>query len=432
MRHFLLLLVLALALAGCGAAASTPTPALPEPSGAVRLMAFGDPQEQQAYTDLLTAFMAKYPQVQATLEFVPYPNQYRAQMDQNFGAGTPADVLIINYRRSIDFAAQGLLAPLTSYIAQTPSLDTAAFFPQALAAFQYGEQYCLPQSISPLLIYYNKALFAAAGLPEPTAGWRWDDFLQAARTLTSDSDDDGIIDQYGLGTEAALYRVLPFIWSSGGEIVDAPTKPTRLTFDNPQTRAALEWFIALQQTWHVTPNPVQEQLEPHESRFVHGRLGMFMNSYRGVASYRQIADLDWDVVPLPVSQRAASILHSEGYCMAQASSNKLAAWALIAFASSPAGQRIVAEGGRTIPALRAEAERLLSAPTTEPPQHLRAFLDSIADTRPMPTMPRWLEVEQNTDLLLEYAFHGDMTLDQAITQIITLTQPAFDAQGAGK
>ena len=74
---------------------------------------------------------------------------------------------------------------------------------------------CLPQNVSSLVVYYNRDLFEAAGVPLPTAGWTWDDMTAAAAALR-----DG--DQYGLGVEASIIRLAPFVWSNGGDIVDDP------------------------------------------------------------------------------------------------------------------------------------------------------------------------------------------------------------------
>ena len=60
--------------------------------------------------------------------------------------------------------------------------------------------------------------------------------MATAKALTKDTDGDGAIDQYGLGTEASIFRLAPFIWQNGGDIVDDPDKPTRLTLDTPEAK----------------------------------------------------------------------------------------------------------------------------------------------------------------------------------------------------
>ena len=104
------------------------------------------------------------------------------------------------------------------------------------------------------------------------------------------------------------------------------------------------------------PDAVQEAAEGSESRFQNGRLGMFLNSRRGVPTYREIEAFDWDVAPLPQNKQRAGILHADAYCMAAATENKDAAWTFIEFANSAEGQTIIAASGRTVPSLKAVAE----------------------------------------------------------------------------
>ena len=48
-----------------------------------------------------------------------------------------------------------------------------------------GQLYGIPRDNSTGVLYYNKDLFAAAGVREPTADWAWDQLLAAAKQLTS-------------------------------------------------------------------------------------------------------------------------------------------------------------------------------------------------------------------------------------------------------
>ena len=54
-----------------------------------------------------------------------------------------------------------------------------------------------------------------------------------AKKLTLDKDGDGKTDQYGLGVEASIIRLAPFVWSNGGEIVDRPEEPDAPDAEQP-------------------------------------------------------------------------------------------------------------------------------------------------------------------------------------------------------
>jgi len=48
--------------------------------------------------------------------------------------------------------------------------------------FRYkGDLWCIPQNVSSLAVYYNKALFDTAGLAYPADDWTWDDFVRQPR-----------------------------------------------------------------------------------------------------------------------------------------------------------------------------------------------------------------------------------------------------------
>jgi multiple sugar transport system substrate-binding protein len=219
--------------------------------------------------------------------------------------------------------------------------------------------------------------------------------------------------------------VAPFVWQNGGDLVDDPAAPTRLALDSPAAREALQWFVNLQVRHHVVPDAVAEAAEDSESRFLNGRLGMFLNSRRGVPTYRAIEGFDWDVAPLPQGKGRAGILHADAYCMPAASQNKAAVWAFIEFANSAEGQRIIAASGRTVPSLRSVAESPAFLDPGQRPAASRVFLDEIPFIRAVPVMETWVDIEDLTSEELARAFYGQASLDEVIRAATERAQPFF-------
>jgi multiple sugar transport system substrate-binding protein len=284
---------------------------------------------------------------------------------------------------------------------------------------------CIPQNLSSLVVYYNRDMFERSGVPRPTDDWTWDDFLHAARVLTRDTRGGGRVDQYGLGTEVSIFRLAPFVWQNGGELVDSTQAPTRLTLDAPAAREAVQWFVELQTKHRVVPDAVEEKAESSESRFLNGRLGMFLNSRRGVPTYRTITSFDWDVAPLPRRRHRAGILHADAYCMPRATKNKAAAWALVEFANSPDGQRAVAASGRTVPSLRLLAESPAFLRPDTPPRNSRVFLTELPFIRTVPVTEGWVDVEELAGEELARAYYGRAGVDEVIATAIRRAAAAF-------
>jgi multiple sugar transport system substrate-binding protein len=396
-------------------APATSSPEPTAPVAQVSFMIFGDPAEKAAYDGLVSAFEQRNPTIDIELIHIPSQGDYRTRLGADFAAGTPADIVLINYRRYAALAARGVLEPLGPYLAESSVLKEGDFYPEALAPFYWaGKLMCIPQNLSSLVVYYNKNLFDQAGVAYPKADWNWDDFLATAKALTKDTDGDGVADQHGLGTEASIFRVAPFIWQNGGDLVDNPTAPTKLALDTPAAKQAIQWFADLQAKHHVAPDRTQEQAEASESRFQNGRLGMFLNSRRGVPTYRTITGFDWDVAPLPQGQQRAGILHSDAYCMPSVSKQKAATWAFIEFANSAEGQTIIAGSGRTVPSLKSVAESPAFLDPSVKPQNSRVFLDVIPFIRGVPVMEAWVDIEDTVGKEIERAFYGEATVDEAI------------------
>jgi multiple sugar transport system substrate-binding protein len=405
--HFTILVILLLVsslLSACQPAAS----------GKITFMVSGNPAELAAYQKMVAAFTAKNASIEVELVHIPNDSDYQKRLAADLAAGAPADVVLINYRRQAAFSNSGALTALDDYIAKSTQIKPADFYPQAFDAFQWnGKQMCIPQNMSSLVVYYNKDLFKAAGIPVPAADWTWDDFLADAKALTQDTNGDGQIDQFGAGIDPGTVRFAPFVWQAGGELVDGDITPSMLTLDTPEALAAANFFFGLQAA-HFVPNQEEAAARDIQSRFLDGALAMYFNSRRPVPTFRASAKFDWDVAPLPHYQTVATVLHTDAYCIPSGSKNKDAAWMLVEFANSVEGQTIIAGTGRTVPSRIAVANSPVFLDPNAKPTSSRVFLDVIPTMRAMPLFPRWIEIEEIVDSELERGFYGQTDAQSAL------------------
>ena len=392
----------------------------------VSFMVFGDPAERQAYVELVDAFHEAHPDIEVELRTIPSPTDYRTRLATEFAAGSPPDISLMNFRRYAAFAANDLLEPLGPLLQNSDLISVDDFYEVAIEGFMWqGVLMCIPQNISSLVVYYNEDLFDAAGVPYPADDWNWDDFVQTASALTRDVDGDGAVDQYGLGMEPTLFRLAPFVWQNDAPVVDSVERPSRLTLTRPPSLEALQWFVDLRQVHEVVPTRVEEAAQDSESRFIAGTTAMFLNSRRGTPTYREIASFTWDVAPLPQGKNAASILHSDAYCMSTGTENKEAAWTFIEYANSVEGQSLIAGSGRTVPSLKSVAESPAFLDPSQPPARARVFLDTVPLLRLVPVISTWEEIEKTANQEIERAFYGDITAQEAATLSFLRTEEYF-------
>ena len=391
----------------------------------VTVMVAGDPEEIDAYRAVVAGFNDAQGAVDAELTPFAERDDLILRLSTSIAGGQPPDLFLMNYRFYGQFASRGALEPVAPYLEESDAFSEADFFETAMTPFRWdGEQMCMPQNVSSLVVYYNDDLFEDAGVELPRDGWGWDDMVAAAKKLTRDRDDDGTVDIYGLGVDPEIIRVAPFIWSNGGRLVDDEASPTGFSLDGSAV-AALDTFFDLRSVHGVTPTDEEAEAEDFESRFLNGRLGMLMESRRVVPTLRTITDFGWDVVGIPTLGSPASILHSDAYCMTAGSDAKDEAWRFMEFALGPEGQRIASEAGRTVPSLRSIAESDAFLDPDALPANGQAFLDQIPYLRSVPTISTWPEIEDAANGLLEEAYYAGGSALEVAVELETRTRDLF-------
>ena len=395
-------------------------------SGTIDFLAFGDAEELVAYRQLIDAFEEAEPGVSVNFIETSDRDDLIARLSTAFAGGAPPDLFLMNYRFYGQFYATDVLEPLQPYLDSSDVFGADEFYPQAMAAFQQGgQQICMPQNISSLVVYYNKDLFDEAGVSYPKDEWTWPGFVEKARALTQDLDGDGDIDRYGVGMDPEIIRLAPFVWSAGGELVDDEAHPTRFALDMPVAIRAMQDFFDLYARYGVAPGDEELESEDTETRFLNGTLGMVFSSRRDTPSFRTITAFDWDVAALPRHDQAAGILHSDAYCITRTSENKDAAWRFVEFALGPQGAPIVAGSGRTVPSLIEVANSEAFLDPTQRPANSRVFLDTIHVIRRVPSITTWPEIEDVANTLLELGFFEGVPAFEVARQLIEATEPIF-------
>jgi len=420
-----IIVLCALAMAGCGGESGASKSEGKE-SGEVSFMVFGDPEEIQAYRDVIAAYENEQPDVDVKMIEASDRDDLIARLSTSFAGGTPPDLFLLNYRFYGQFAARDVLEPIEDRVDDSDLFEQDDFYEEAMNAFRFNDELtCLPQNISSLVVYYNKDLFQKADVALPKDGWKWDDMVAAAKKLTKDENGDGKAEVYGLGIEASLIRLAPFVWSAGGDLVDNTKSPKHFTLETDEAQLALERFLQLHVVDKVTPGEEEVEAEDDETRFQNGRMAMVLSSRRSTPTFRTIQKFDWDVAPLPQHAEQAGILHSDAYCLTKASDNKDAAWSFMEFALGPEGAPIVAKSGRTVPSLKEVAESDAFLDPTAKPANSQVFLDTIPVIQQVPSISTWPEIEDAAEPILEEAYYNGEFPDEVAKELRAATDDLF-------
>ena len=400
----LLAVLAALLTAGCGGGPRAG--ALGEPVE-ITLFTWTRPGELAVNQQLCAEFEAEHPGLR--VEIINEPgDRSMDKLQAMVAAGEAPDVMSIHGAYFIPLAANGALLDLDPLIAGDPEFDLKDFYPRLVELCRYeGPLYSLPRYTSVYVLFYNKDLFDAAGLGYPDDTWTWDDYLAAARRLTVD-DPDPERRRFGCVIDFWGARVYPWIWSSGGEILDPSGR--RCLLDGPGAREAIGFLVGLRHRWEVCPPTTMAERRQNISMFVNGQVAMFQTGAWDIQSMQQAPALRWDIAPLPMKRQHATLLGMENYAIASATEHPQEAWELFKFLLGPRAQAVMAEELEKQPSRQSVANGPYVEAEVE--YDRRVLVEALGYARQAPNIPEWDRVSTFIQDQLDLMWIGETSVEE--------------------
>jgi multiple sugar transport system substrate-binding protein len=180
---------------------------------------------------VIKEFEAKHPGVK--IEWTKVERAaYADTMTTLFAGGTPPDIVHLASFEFQKFAENGWLEDLDPWIEKS-KLDLTDWAGQEKCKW-HGETVCIMMLYYGTIMAYNEDLLAKAGVGVPK---NWNEFIDAVRKTTKDTNGDGIMDQYGTGHETKggggqyLSEIMSYLIDTGARFTDADGK---VTIDTPE------------------------------------------------------------------------------------------------------------------------------------------------------------------------------------------------------
>jgi multiple sugar transport system substrate-binding protein len=206
------------------------------------------PALQQVVDD----FNASQDDIEVKTNIMPWDTLYQKVLTSVASDGGP-DIIAMSASRIPQFADEGLFMPVDDYYENADN-DSAALAEAAVEASIYdGQNYGVPVNYAPMMMYYNKDLFTAAGLDPEAPPTSWDEFAAMVPQLSKDENGDGKPEQYAIAL--ADHETVPIfpslLWGTGGGIVSEDG--TTSTLGDPETIEALEFWVSLVTEQQASP-----------------------------------------------------------------------------------------------------------------------------------------------------------------------------------
>ncbi|MEN8599951.1 ABC transporter substrate-binding protein [Microbacterium rhizosphaerae] len=362
----------AVALSACSASSSAADGGLSK--GPVTLnYAIWDQNQQPALKKAADEFTKSNPNVKVDIVVVP-AKDYWTKLQTQLTAGAGPDVFWLNGPNFQLYASNNQLAPLDDAVGR----DKGNYPKSLVDLYTYnGKLYGAPKDYDTIGVYYNKALFDAAGLAYPKAGWTWEEFQADAKKLSDPAK--GV-----WGTASAPYGQMTFyntILQAGGHIISSDGKTSG--YDSPEALQGINFWNDLIKNGS---SPSLQQITdtwPGDT-FSSGKMGMFWDGSWAAGTYSKADGLKGHVgvAPLPAGPDSnVSVIH--GLANVANAKSKNVGWAekLAAFLSGKQSAEIQATTGTVIPAYNGTQQDWVKA---LPDLDAQIFLDEAKVAAPYP------------------------------------------------
>lgn len=382
-------------------------------SNAITFSSWGSIDEINILKPILEDFTKK---TGKQVELIHIPDNYFQKLHMMFASDTAPDVIFMNNLTMPVYADSGVFEDIEPWLNKSQTLKKNDFYPQVIDAMKWKNKlYGVPRDISNLLIYYNKDMFDKYKVDYPKENWTFDDFLNTAKSLTKDTNNDGKADTYGFTLDKRPLFWLPFVWSQGGDVFNADF--SKFTLNSPESISGLQFYTDLRNKHHVAPDEKEVGNAKAGQLFSQEKIGMQLSGRWSVPTYKTSLKFKWDVVPFPRGKSGSIVdVDASGWCMSKASKNKDDAWQLIEYLAGQDSIKSFSSNGLIVPSRKdvANSKSFLDGGI---PKNSKAFLNIVESGRPTLTPPNWNEISTEIDLGLENIWDGTQKIETAVEKI---------------
>ena len=259
----------------------------------------GYPELVPWYKQVAEAYAKVNPGTKVTV-FSTTLREHEQKLGAAMPTGTGPDLFDVGQILSIAFIEAGLLKPNTPEVEK--QLRSGSYRDVSVGQFTIdGKNYGVPLMFSTPMLFWNRAMFREAGLPDAPPG-DFQQMMDYAKKLTK-VDAGGKMTRSGLslrlsGQGSGIAEKFRFILepAGGSLIARTPGGKWHQGYDNAAGQAALKYYIDAVQTHKVDDPKVQHDADA----FVAGNTAMLMREAWVIGDIRtKNPTLEYGVSPIP-------------------------------------------------------------------------------------------------------------------------------------
>lgn len=240
------------------------------------------------------------------------------------------------------FMNNNLLADLTPYLDEWDGYSDIDdnMYNVMKEASGTDDVYVMPWNVQVLYVYYRPSIFEAAGVEVPTT---YEEFLEAIKKCTMDTDGDGKTDVYGFGMRGGKGGQEPwgsFIYGEGGSFED---------LTSAQSVQGMQDFIDLYNNGYVPPTAISDGYDEIIANFQSGLTAMTIHHTGSSANMVEALGDDVSAFPFPDGKGQWTSMGDTETVIFESCENKEAAFEWLAYLATGEGQKMWCEGTGNVP-----------------------------------------------------------------------------------
>lgn len=376
------------------------------------------PPNRDVLQKLVDKFNQSHPDIQVESLYVGQQDQQTPKILAAVVGNAPPDLLWYNPTIAGQLVELGALLPLDEMLEKSPI--KAEIDPTLYASMRYnGKIWSVPFATNNVGIFYRPSLFEEAGITELPR--TWEEFGQVAKKLTRDTNGDGRTDRYGmflpLGKgEFTVFTWLPFMWSSGGELVSGDLQNAAAVDlkDNQGAIAALQFWRDLITEGSAILSGPERGYETDD--LLSGKVAMQLNGPWNLGQF-QTTGVDFDVFPIPVGEKPATVIGGENlFFFKTTPEREKAAFKFVEYTLSEEFQTELALGTGYLPVnLKSRENPKYQEFVNKIPQ-VKVFLEQAKYGRSRPIFPGYNRISDSLGRAIESVLLGKSSPTKALEE----------------
>lgn len=369
-------------------------------------------KEEQFFEDAVKEFNElNKDRIQVTMDSITRGNSFAYEDKVNVASTSHSlpDLLALDGPNVSNYAFSEIIIPLDEYFSEDELSD---FVPSIIQQGTYNDQlYALGIIESTVVLFYNKKMFADAGIQAPESldeAWTWDEFYEVVKKLNKDGVyGTNLINDKG---EWMTYCFEQFWISNNTDIMSPDGKTAEGYVNSPEGIEAANFLKKLADEKLFNPDPT-----PYE--FEEGNAATRLTGPWIIPNFENYPDTEWGMTYFPYSKTKTSPSGSWAFGISKDSKHIKEASEFLKFLTSKENS-IALANATTMPPARKSAFDSIEEYKTLP---LKVIADQVVNTsHARPSTPNYPALTQKfTESLLDIMLGSEVKekLDQAAKDI---------------